>query len=106
MPQRLGHLLRRQAARAVLVKVVEGALDAAQELVKADKILQHKGAGPPGRVWLNIIIIIIEGLSLLQSIPPTTADKQTQALWLNKGNVIKPNIVNKNKNAIGFTRVE
>ena len=27
-----------------------------------------------------IIIIIIEGLSLLQSIPPTTADKQTQAL--------------------------
>ena len=29
-------------------------------------------------VWL-IIIIIIEGLSLLQSIPPTTADKQTQA---------------------------
>ena len=25
------------------------------------------------------IIIIIEGLSLLQSIPPTTADKQTQA---------------------------
>ena len=26
-----------------------------------------------------IIIIIIEGLSLLQSIPPTTADKQTQA---------------------------
>ena len=28
---------------------------------------------------LIIIIIIIEGLSLLQSIPPTTADKQTQA---------------------------
>ena len=28
--------------------------------------------------WI-IIIIIIEGLSLLQSIPPTTADKQTQA---------------------------
>ena len=28
---------------------------------------------------LTIIIIIIEGLSLLQSIPPTTADKQTQA---------------------------
>ena len=27
----------------------------------------------------SIIIIIIEGLSLLQSIPPTTADKQTQA---------------------------
>ena len=27
----------------------------------------------------HIIIIIIEGLSLLQSIPPTTADKQTQA---------------------------
>ena len=26
---------------------------------------------------VNIIIIIIEGLSLLQSIPPTTADKQT-----------------------------
>ena len=26
-----------------------------------------------------IIIIIIEGLSLLQSIPPTTASKQTQA---------------------------
>ena len=26
-----------------------------------------------------IIIIIIEGLSLLQSIPPTTANKQTQA---------------------------
>ena len=26
-----------------------------------------------------IIIIIIAGLSLLQSIPPTTADKQTQA---------------------------
>ena len=26
-----------------------------------------------------LIIIIIEGLSLLQSIPPTTADKQTQA---------------------------
>ena len=26
-----------------------------------------------------VIIIIIEGLSLLQSIPPTTADKQTQA---------------------------
>ena len=32
-------------------------------------------------VWdsLLIIIIIIEGVSLLQSIPPTTADKQTQA---------------------------
>ena len=30
-------------------------------------------------VWDVIIIIIIEGLSLLQSIPPTTADKQTQA---------------------------
>ena len=28
---------------------------------------------------LHLIIIIIEGLSLLQSIPPTTADKQTQA---------------------------
>ena len=28
---------------------------------------------------LMIIIIIIEGLSLLQSIPPTTADKQTRA---------------------------
>ena len=27
----------------------------------------------------QVIIIIIEGLSLLQSIPPTTADKQTQA---------------------------
>ena len=27
----------------------------------------------------TLIIIIIEGLSLLQSIPPTTADKQTQA---------------------------
>ena len=27
----------------------------------------------------TVIIIIIEGLSLLQSIPPTTADKQTQA---------------------------
>ena len=26
-----------------------------------------------------LIIIIIEGLSLLQSIPPTTANKQTQA---------------------------
>ena len=26
-----------------------------------------------------LIIIIIEGWSLLQSIPPTTADKQTQA---------------------------
>ena len=30
-------------------------------------------------ILLTIIIIIIEGLSLLQSIPPTTADKQTQA---------------------------
>ena len=29
--------------------------------------------------WIYIIIIIIEGLSLLQSIPPTTANKQTQA---------------------------
>ena len=29
--------------------------------------------------YVLIIIIIIEGLSLLQSIPPTTADKQTQA---------------------------
>ena len=28
---------------------------------------------------LLLIIIIIEGLSLLQSIPPTTANKQTQA---------------------------
>ena len=27
----------------------------------------------------SIVIIIIEGLSLLQSIPPTTANKQTQA---------------------------
>ena len=27
----------------------------------------------------TVIIIIIEGLSLLQSIPPTTADKQTRA---------------------------
>ena len=32
-----------------------------------------------GVCGLHIIIIIIEGLSLLQSIPPTTADKQTQA---------------------------
>ena len=31
------------------------------------------------RTMVIIIIIIIEGLSLLQSIPPTTADKQTQA---------------------------
>ena len=31
-------------------------------------------------LWVfTVIIIIIEGLSLLQSIPPTTADKQTQA---------------------------
>ena len=29
-----------------------------------------------------IIIIIIEGLSLLQSIPPTTADKQTKVLYV------------------------
>ena len=29
--------------------------------------------------YILLIIIIIEGLSLLQSIPPTTADKQTQA---------------------------
>ena len=28
---------------------------------------------------ITIITIIIEGLSLLQSIPPTTANKQTQA---------------------------
>ena len=28
---------------------------------------------------LAVIIIIIEGLSLLQSIPPTTANKQNQA---------------------------
>ena len=28
---------------------------------------------------MMMIIIILEGLSLLQSIPPTTADKQTQA---------------------------
>ena len=33
----------------------------------------------PITVLYDIIIIIIEGLSLLQSIPPTTADKQTQA---------------------------
>ena len=33
----------------------------------------------PGQIRVLIIIIIIEGLSLLQSIPPTTADKQTQA---------------------------
>ena len=36
-----------------------------------------------------LIIIIIEGLSLLQRIPPTTANKQTQAqkkrgAWLEK----------------------
>ena len=31
------------------------------------------------QIPIVIIIIIIEGLSLLQSIPPTTADKQTQA---------------------------
>ena len=36
------------------------------------------GCNQPDRKWV-IIIIIIEGLSLLQSIPPTTADKQTQA---------------------------
>ena len=30
-------------------------------------------------MMMFLIIIIIEGLSLLQSIPPTTADKQTQA---------------------------
>ena len=30
-------------------------------------------------ITIIIIIIIIEGLSLLQSIPPTTANKQTQA---------------------------
>ena len=29
--------------------------------------------------YILLIIIIIEGLSLLQSIPPTTANKQTQA---------------------------
>ena len=29
--------------------------------------------------YITIILIIIEGLSLLQSIPPTTANKQTQA---------------------------
>ena len=31
------------------------------------------------KLCAGIIIVIIEGLSLLQSIPPTTADKQTQA---------------------------
>ena len=30
-------------------------------------------------IIIIIIIIVIEGLSLLQSIPPTTANKQTQA---------------------------
>ena len=39
-------------------------------------------AGLGLRSALILIIIIIEGLSLLQSIPPTTADKQTQALIL------------------------
>ena len=34
-----------------------------------------------GLVELNTTILIIEGLSLLQSIPPTTANKQTQASW-------------------------
>ena len=29
--------------------------------------------------YMGVLIIIIEGLSLLQSIPPTTANKQTQA---------------------------
>ena len=47
-----------------------------------------RGGGPPplsGQVkiyikWISYpTIIIIEGLSLLQSIPPTTANKQTQA---------------------------
>ena len=35
--------------------------------------------GPPTHLLNIVIIIIIEGLSLLQSIPPTTANKQTQA---------------------------
>ena len=35
--------------------------------------------GQPTLLIVTVIIIIIEGLSLLQSIPPTTANKQTQA---------------------------
>ena len=37
-----------------------------------------------------LIIIIIEGLSLLQSIPPTTANKQTQAQKKRGSNYTQP----------------
>ena len=44
---------------------------------------RHVLLGVSDHIMINvriiIIIIIIEGLSLLQSIPPTTANKQTQA---------------------------
>ena len=36
-------------------------------------------SSPAGGMLFGVITIIIEGLSLLQSIPPTTANKQTQA---------------------------
>ena len=57
-----------------------------------------------------IIIIIIEGLSLLQSIPPTTADKQTQAqnedyfYLLSKGSPPKSNLQNQTCVAEGLGR--
>ena len=41
--------------------------------------MQEGGCRREGPPLIIIIIIIIEGLSLLQSIPPTTANKQTQA---------------------------
>ena len=43
------------------------------------------------------VIIIIEGLSLLQSIPPTTADKQTQA---HKRRGSSSKVIKKNTNNI------
>ena len=46
---------------------------------------------------LLVIIIIIEGLSLLQSIPPTTADKQTQAQNSNNND----NNMHQHQNAMG-----
>ena len=47
--------------------------------LKLSRLVSTSTDCPPATVLYIIIIIIIEGLSLLQSIPPTTADKQTQA---------------------------
>ena len=57
---------------------LEELLSNAKETIERLKTISKEPANL-GSYCTALIIIIIEGLSLLQSIPPTTADKKTQA---------------------------